>query len=190
MIPRVRMIAGTAVLAALVLAAGAASAAEPFPAGFGGAFALTDHNGQARSSDEFRGRLLLVYFGYTACPHSCGMALATMSAALDALGPDAEDVAPLFVTVDPGHDTPGRLAAHLRNFHPAITGLTGSAAAIGALSDGYRVKAEAAARPGAFERLIEHTTFIYVVGRDGEALSLLPPMLPPGRIAEILRGHI
>jgi len=188
--PVVRKFARTAALAALVLAAGAASAAEPFPAVFGEDFTLIDQNGRTRSSEEFRGRLLLVYFGYTACPHSCGMALATMSAALDALGPDANAVAPLFVTVDPGHDTPDRLAAHLRNFHPDIVGLTGSAAAIGALSEGYRVRVETAADPGAFERLIDHTTYIYVVGRDGQALSLLPPMLPPRRIAAILRSHM
>lgn len=182
--------AAVAALVALVLAAGAASAAEPFPAGFGGEFSLIDQNGGARGSDEFRGRLLLVYFGYTACPHSCGMALGTISAALDELGPDADAVAPLFVTVDPGHDTTDRLATHLRNFHPAIVGLTGRAAAIDALSDAFRVRAEAVAESGAFERLIDHTTYIYVVGRDGEALSLLPPMLPPGRIAAILRSHM
>jgi len=179
-----------AVAATLGSAVGVAAAAEPFPVVFGDDFTLVDQNGRTRSSREFRGRLLLVYFGYTACPHSCGMALATMSAALDALGPDADAVAPLFVTVDPGHDTPDRLAAHLRNFHPAIVGLTGSAAAIGALSDGYRVTVEAVADPGAFERLIDHTTYIYVVGRDGAALSLLPPMLPPRRIAAILRSHM
>lgn len=184
------LVRAAAGLAALALAAGTGFAAEPFPAGFGGGFTLTDHRGTARSSDEFRGRLVLVYFGYTACPHSCGMALNTISAALDALGPQADSVVPLFVTVDPEHDTPDRLAAHLRNFHPAIVGLTGSASSIGALRDGYRVAAEAVADPGAFERLVEHTTFIYLVGPGGEALSLLPPMLPPGRIAAIVRSHL
>lgn len=175
---------------ALTLATGPASAAEPFPIAFGGAFALTDHHGNMRSSDEFRGRLMLVYFGYTACPHSCGMALATMSAVLDELGTDADSVAPLFVTVDPEYDTPEHLATYLRNFHPGIVGLTGSVADIAALSKGFHVRAEKVVDTGAFDRLVDHTTFIYLAGLEGEPLSLLPPMLSPGRIAAILRGHL
>lgn len=177
-------------MAALALAAASASAAEPFPVPIGAAFELTDHRGAVRSSDEFRGRLVLAYFGYTACPHSCGMALNTISAALDELGPQAGSVVPLFVTVDPEHDGPDRLARHLRNFHPAIIGLTGSASRITGLRDGYRVAAQKVAEPGAFERLFEHTTFIYLMGPDGEPLSLLQPMMPPARIAEIIRGYL
>lgn len=182
-----RAAAGAAVVA---LAAGAGPAAEPFPLGLGAEFKLTDHHGTVRRSEEFRGRLVLVYFGYTACPHTCGMALNTISAALDELGGEAASVVPLFVTVDPEYDTPDRLAAYLRNFHPAIVGLTGSASETAAVRDGYRAKAEAVADPGAFERLVDHTTFIYLVGRDGETLSVLPPMLPPARIAAILRSHM
>ena len=183
--------AATAVagMAFLALAAGGASAAEPFPVAIGADFTLIDHHGAARSSSEFRGRLTLVYFGYTSCPHSCGMALNAISAALDELGSAAERVVPLFVTVDPEYDSPKRLAAHLRNFHPAIVGLTGSASDVAAVRDSFRAAAQRVAEPGAFARLVDHTTFIYLMGPDGEPLSFLPAMLPPARIAGIVRDH-
>ena len=118
------------------------------------------------------------------------MALASISGALDELGKDADSIIPLFVTVDPEHDTPQRLAAHLGNFHPAFVGLTGSAADIAGAEKAYRAAARRIADPGAFERLFEHTTLIYLMGRHGEPLSLLPATLPPDRIAQILRGYI
>jgi len=178
------------VAAALGPAAGPAAAAEPFPVAIGGDFTLVDQNGRTRSSGEFRGRLLLVYFGYTACPHTCGMALNAISAALDEMGPDARKVVPLFVSVDPDYDDPGRLATYLANFHPAIIGLTGSAADLSALRASYRASARMVADPGTFERLIDHSTFIYVMGPDNAPLSLLQPMMPPERIARIIRNHM
>jgi cytochrome oxidase Cu insertion factor (SCO1/SenC/PrrC family) len=177
-------------MALLALAAGPAPAAEPLPLEIGGDFTLVDQNGQTRSSDEFRGRLTLVWFGYTECPHTCSMALASMSRALDELGKDADSIIPLFVTIDPEHDTPGRLAAHLAKFHPAFIGLTGPAADIARVEKAYRVAARRIDDSGAFERLFEHTTLIYLMSPDGELLSLLPATLPSDRIAEILRGYI
>lgn len=177
-------------MAFLVLAAGLAPAAEPLPLDISGDFALVDQRGQVRRSEEFDGRLKLVWFGYTECPHACPMALGTISAALDELGPESEAVVPLFVTVDPEHDTPDRMAAHLANFHPSFVGLTGARDDIARIQIGYRIAAQRIANSGAFERLFEHTTLIYLMGRGGEPLSLLPAMLPPERIAEIVRGYL
>lgn len=177
-------------IALLALAAGPAPAAEPLPLEIGGDFTLVDQHGQSRSSDEFRGRLTLVWFGYTECPHTCGMALNGISAALDELGAKAEEVVPLFITIDPDHDTPERLAAHLAHFHPAFIGLTGRKSEIGQVEAAYRASASEVADPGKFERLFEHTTFIYLMGRDGEPLSLLSPMFPPERIAAVIRAHL
>lgn len=177
-------------MAFLVLAAGLAPAAERLPLDIGGDFALVDQRGQVRRSEEFDGRLKLVWFGYTECPHACPMALGTMSAALDEMGAEAESVVPLFVTVDPEHDTPARMAAHLANFHPSFVGLTGARDDIAQVRAAYRAAAQRIGDPGAFERLFEHTTLIYLMGRGGEPLSLLPAMLPPGRIAAIVRGYL
>ncbi len=177
-------------MAFLLAAAGPALAAEPLPLAIGGDFALIDQRGETRSSDEFDGRLKLVWFGYTECPHACPMALGTISAALDELGSDAGSIVPLFVTVDPAHDTPARMAAHLANFHPSFVGLTGKDEDIVKVRADFRIAAQRVADPGAFERLFEHTTLIYLMGRGGEPLSLLPATLPPERIAEILRGYL
>jgi protein SCO1/2 len=107
----------------------------------------------------------------------------------DDLGEEAESVVPLFVTVDPGHDTPARLAAHLANFHPSFVGLTGARDDIARIQASYRTAALRIIDSGAFERLFEHSTLIYLMGRNGEPLSLLPATLSPERIAEIVRGY-
>lgn len=174
----------------LALAAGPVPAAEPLPLDIGGEFTLVDQRGKVRSSGEFQGRLTLVWFGYSECPHACPMALASISGALDELGADAESVIPLFVTVDPEHDTPARLAAHLANFHRSFVGLTGAPADIEKVRASYRIAARRIVDSGAFARLFEHTTLIYLMGRNGEPLSLLPATLPPERIAAILRGYL
>lgn len=177
-------------MALLALAAGPAPAAEPLPLEIGGDFTLVDQRGEFRSSGEFYGRLKLVWFGYSECPHTCPMALGAISAALDALGPNSESVVPLFVTVDPEHDTPERLATYLANFHPSFVGLTGAKDDIVQIQADYRIAAQRIADSGAFDRLFEHTTLIYLIGREGEPLSLLPAMLPPERIAEIVKGYL
>lgn len=177
-------------MAVLVVSVGPAPAAEPLPLDIGGDFSLVDQRGDIRRSEEFDGKLKLVWFGYTECPHACPMALGTISAALDEMGADAESLVPLFVTVDPEHDTPDRMATHLANFHPSFVGLTGAQDDIAQVRAGYRAAAQRIADPGAFERLFEHTTLIYLMGRGGEPLSLLPAMLPPERIAEIIRGYL
>lgn len=184
------VVLGVAGMAFLVVSAGPGPAAEPLPLDIGGDFSLVDQRGDIRRSEEFDGRLKLVWFGYTECPHACPMALGTISAALDEMGADAESVIPLFVTVDPEHDTPDRMATLLANFHPSFVGLTGVPDDIAQVRADYRAAAQRIADSGAFERLFEHTTLIYLMGRGGEPLSLLPAMLPPERIAEIIRGYL
>ncbi len=175
---------------ALLLATGPAPAAERLPLDIGGGFTLVDQAGQTRDSAEFRGRLMLVWFGYTECPHTCPMALGAISAAMEDLGDRAAAVVPVFVTVDPEHDTPARMAAYLARFHPAFVGLTGQPEDIANVQASYRIAARRIVDSGQFERLFEHTTLIYLMGRDGAPLSLLPATLPPERIAEILSGYL
>lgn len=177
-------------MALLASAAGLAPAAEPLPLDIGGDFTLVDQHGRARSSGEFQGRLKLVWFGYSECPHTCSMALASISRVLDELGAGADSIVPLFVTVDPEHDTPARLAAYLANFHPSFVGLTGEVKDIARIEGHYRVAARRIVDSGAFERLFEHNTLIYLMGRGGEPLSLLPATLPPERTAEIIRAYL
>ena len=168
----------------------AATAQTPLPYAGPGRFALVDHTGVRRTEADFPGRFRLVYFGYTACPYTCGLALANISGALDALGADAARVAALFVSVDPVYDTPARMAAHLANFDPRIIGLTGAPDEVARLAAAFGVEARAVEDPGAFERLVDHTPFTWLVAPDGTALTLFPPIVPGAQMAETIRRYL
>jgi cytochrome oxidase Cu insertion factor (SCO1/SenC/PrrC family) len=103
----------------------------------GGAFALIDHTGSPRTDRDFRGKLLLIYFGFTYCPDICPTDLQNIGLAIDQLGLAGDKVQPLFITVDPERDTPQHLAQYVQMFHPRLIGLTGDAAAILAAADAY-----------------------------------------------------
>jgi len=96
----------------------------------GGPFELTDHTGHLRTERDFRGQLMLVYFGFTWCPDICPADLQAIGLALDKLGNDAARLQPLFITVDPERDTAEHLAEYVKLFHPRLIGLTGSLDAI------------------------------------------------------------
>jgi cytochrome oxidase Cu insertion factor (SCO1/SenC/PrrC family) len=91
----------------------------------GGSFTLIDHNGAKRTDADFRGKLMLVYFGFTSCPDICPTDLQAIGLAVDQLGKGAEQVQPIFVTVDPERDTPQLLADYVPMFHPRLIGLSG-----------------------------------------------------------------
>ena len=104
----------------------------------GGPFELTDQTGHHRTDADFRGKLVVLYFGYTYCPDVCPTELQSISLALDKLGAAADIVQPLFITVDPERDTPARLADFVSSFHPRLIGLTGSLAEIRKTAIAYR----------------------------------------------------
>ncbi len=176
-------------------------AAEPSPteliegllsgrAPVGGPFELTDQAGRRRTDVDFRGKLVVLYFGYTYCPDVCPTELQSISLALDKLGPAAEAVQPLFITVDPERDTPARLAEFVASFHPRLIGLTGSLAEIRKTATSYRtffVKNPASASG---EYAVDHTGFIYLVGKDGRYLGFLPPGATPDTIADAIRVRL
>ena len=91
----------------------------------GGPFSLVDHEGRRRTEADFRGKLLLVYFGYTSCPDICPTDLMEIARALTLLGAESEAVQPLFITLDPERDTVAHLAEYIPNFSPRLVGLTG-----------------------------------------------------------------
>jgi protein SCO1/2 len=155
----------------------------------GGPFELTDQTGQRRTDVDFQGKLVVLYFGYTYCPDVCPTELQSISLALDKLGASADAVQPLFITVDPGRDTPARLADFVASFHPRLIGLTGSLAEIRKTAVAYRTffaKNGAAADNYA----VDHTGFIYLIGKDGRYLGFLPPALEPDAIADAIRARL
>jgi len=153
----------------------------------GGPFELTDHNGKKRTDAEFRGKLLLVYFGYTYCPDVCPADLLQISLALDKLGAAGDDVQPLFISLDPERDTREVLAQYVSAFHPRLIGLTGTPEQIRKVADAYKVYYAKYKPPDGGVYLIDHSGFTYVVDRDGKYRGFFPPGTPADRIVQIVQ---
>ncbi|HEY6621080.1 MAG TPA: SCO family protein, partial [Steroidobacteraceae bacterium] len=132
----------------------------------GGPFELIDQTGRTRTDAEFRGKLLLVYFGYTFCPDVCPTDLMQIGLAIDKLGAAGAEVQPLFISVDPERDTPSVLSDYVSMFNPRIIGLTGSPAQIRAVADAYKAFYAKAFPKGDDFYMIDHTGFIYLMGRS------------------------
>ena len=156
----------------------------------GGPFALTDQTGTRRTDADFRGKVLLVYFGFTYCPDICPTDLQQMGTAVDRLGPAGELVQPVFITVDPERDTAAHLKEYMPLFHPRFVGLTGDAAAIAAAAGAYRVYFEKVERADKSDYTVNHSAFIYMIGRDGEYLGFFPPGTSAERLAEAMRPSL
>jgi protein SCO1/2 len=158
-------------------------------AGIGGPFMLINQDGRTVSDRDFRGRLMLVYFGYTYCPDVCPTELQNMALALDALGADAAKVQPIFVTIDPARDTPEQLKSYVASFHDRLIGLGGSAEAIAAAAKAYRVYYARGGGSGA-DYLMDHSGFVYLIGRDGAYVAHFRPGTPPEQIAARIRAAL
>jgi protein SCO1/2 len=160
-------------------------------AAIGGPFRLVDQNGQERSDRDFRGKLMLIYFGYAFCPDACPTALQAMTVALTRLGPVADQVVPIFITVDPERDTTAQLKIYAENFHPRLVALTGSAAQVAEAAKAYRVyyaKQKDADTTGGY--LMDHTSIIYLMGRDGRYLSHFTHASSPDAIAAEIKKQL
>lgn len=134
----------------------------------GGAFTLTDHEGKTVTETHFRGHHTLVYFGYTFCPDVCPTELQAITEALEQLGPKAENIVPLFITVDPERDTVSVLSDYAENFHPRLRALTGTLEQVRVATRAYRVyfkKAEGS--EDGDDYLMDHTSLVYFMGPDG-----------------------
>ena len=138
----------------------------------GGPFELIDHTGQARTERDFRGKLMLVYFGFTYCPDICPTDLQAIGLAMDKLGAGADNLQPLFITVDPERDTREHLAEYVKLFHPRLIGLTGSRRCDPPAADAYKVYyAKVPLGKDAGDYTVDHTAFIYLMDRDGNYLG-------------------
>ena len=155
----------------------------------GGPFTLTDQTGKQRSDTDFRGKLMIVYFGYTYCPDVCPTDLMAITQALDALGPAAEGVQPVFITIDPERDTK-LLADYVAAFHRSLVGLTGSADEIRKVANSYKAFYVKVEDERSRDYSIDHAGVIYLIGRNGEYLGFMPPQTNPDRLTEILRKYL
>lgn len=153
----------------------------------GGELRLTDHHGKARSLGDFRGKLAVVSFGYTNCPDVCPTTLADLASAVRKLGADARQVQVIFVSVDPGRDTPELLSQYVPAFHPDFLALTGEEAAIEQVKKDFRVYS--AIRQGATPETytVDHSGQVFVFDRQGRIRLLFPPGMGPEAMARDLR---
>jgi len=156
----------------------------------GGPFTLTQDNGQVVTDRNFRGRYLLIYFGYTSCPDICPTTLSAIADAIDILGTRAEQLQPLFITVDPIHDTPAVLRNYVRSFSPHVIGLTGSPAEIRAVEHEYRITAVDEIRPGGRSDTIDHTAVLFLVAPDGRYVAPFPATESGAELARHLASYM
>lgn len=135
----------------------------------GGHFSLIDHTGKRVSEKDFLGQYLLVYFGYTYCPEVCPTTLQSISNAMDLLGEQADDVTPLFITVDPERDNREQLAEYVSNFHKRTVGLTGTKDELREVSKAYRVYIKKVISEDAVD--FDHSSLTFLMDRDGTYIT-------------------
>jgi len=157
----------------------------------GGPFTLVDQTGKTVTDQDFRGRYMLVFFGFTHCPDICPAELQVMSAALDALGPKADSVVPIFITLDPERDTQAAMGAYVKNFGPRFVGLTGSSEQIAAAAKAYRVAySKFQQDQTSSDYSIDHSALVYLMGKEGEYITHFAYGTPASQMTETLRRYL
>lgn len=153
----------------------------------GGPFTLTDQNGRQVRDEDFRGRYMLVLFGYTYCPDVCPIELQTVSEALDQLSPKVLDkVQPIFITTDPERDTVEIMDKYVSLFHPKLIGLTGSAEQVRAAARAYRVYYQKVEDEISGTYLMDHSAIIFVMDPKGEYVT----HFSPGVTADVMAARL
>lgn len=163
---------------------------EPTVEGFRPIFALPDESGKVRSSDEFRGKFLLVFFGFTSCPDVCPTTLAEVAQVMDDLGPDAGRVQPVFISVDPERDRRLGLDAFTKAFHPSILGLAGDVPGTAVVAASFKVyfnREDDAVVPDGYT--MSHSPALYLVGPDGDWLRQYSYRTPASEILDDLKSR-
>jgi cytochrome oxidase Cu insertion factor (SCO1/SenC/PrrC family) len=166
--------------------------AEATTPAIGGPFSLTDQHGNTVTEADYRGRYMLIYFGFTYCPDVCPTTLATMAEALDLLGDEAEPIVPILITVDPERDTPEQLKMYVSHFSPRFVGLTGTPEQIASVAKEYKVYYAKAAEEGADADAytMDHSSITYLMGPDGAYVRHFSHATTADQMAERLREAI
>lgn len=164
-------------------------------AAIGGAFQLTDQNGKTVRDTDFKGRVMLVFFGFTHCPDICPITVATLSQLMELLGKDADKVAPVFITVDPARDTPQALKAYFANFDPRLVGLTGSDEQIQKATGAYKAYADTAAarkkaKASGGDYGVGHSTILYMMDKDGKYLRHFSYNAPVQELLDAVHAYL
>jgi len=180
------VVAGT--LAAVLWHLGDQSQQGPGPvtssgeAAVGGPFVLTDQYGRTRTDTEFSGHFMLIYFGYTNCPDVCPTTLSVIADAMDKLKGAAQQITPVFITVDPARDTPAVLKDYLAAFGPEFVGLTGTQAQIEQVAKEYKVYTRSHSGAGG-TYTVDHSNVIYLIGPGGKFVADYDETVGPEKLA-------
>jgi protein SCO1/2 len=170
------------------------------PAAIGGSFALTDQNGKTVKDTDFRGKIMLVFFGFTHCPDICPVTLSTLGNVLVQLGDEAKQVIPVLITVDPARDTPRRLKEYLKDFNPQTVGLTGTKEELEKVLKDYKAYAarqeaakkdhEAHGEGHEHNYVMNHSSLVYLMGKNGEYVTHFSQDEPEQKMVETLRKQL
>lgn len=156
----------------------------------GGPFTLVDTTGASVTDATYRGRWMLVFFGFTHCPDVCPTGLQTITAALDRLGPASAAIVPIFITIDPERDTAAALAEYVKLFDERLVGLTGTQDQIAVAIKAYRVYAARAHSKDSSSYLMDHSSFIYLIGPDGAFRALYRHGIGAQELADALKTRL
>lgn len=154
---------------------------------WGGDFTLTAHTGNRVNASDFKGKVLILFFGYTHCPDICAPTLSRLAGLMQKLGVDAERVQVLFVTVDPKHDTVKQLASFVPKFHPAFIGLTGTVSEIGHVAQDYKVAYAENPKSASSQILVDHAGGMLVKDVTGKLRLLFKNDMPMEDMAHDVR---
>jgi protein SCO1 len=188
------MLAGfLAGVASIVLVVVLVSGRNPVPsagaAAIGGPFSLVDQNGRTVTDQDLRGHPFLVFFGFTHCPDVCPTSLFEISEVLGKLGPDAQKLSALFVTIDPERDTPAAMKDYLASFNSRLVGLTGDPAAIAAVAKEYRVYVKKVPLDHG-DYTMDHTALVYLMDKEGRFVTPFNLKRTPEEAAADLRRYL
>ena len=178
------------ILAALLLVVSGLCANAYADVPVGGSFTLTNQDGQPVNDSDFRGKFMMMFFGFTNCPDLCPTTLLIMSQTMEQLKEDAPKVVPIFITVDPERDTPAQIKAFLANFNPAIVGLTGTQAQIDKIQADYKtysLKVDDKDAPGGHS--FDHSGYIYLMDKQGKFLTVFTADSSPQTITAKIKEY-
>jgi len=181
----------SALIVVLAVARGVVWMVDFHPAAsIGGPFTLTDTTGRRVTDADFRGRWMIVYFGYAYCPDICPTELQAMATAMDLLGPRANTMVPIFITIDPARDTPAALGQYVRLFDDRIVGLTGSAEEIAAVAHAYSVTYARVDGTKSTSYIMDHSSMAFLMAPDGSFRAMLPQNEDADALAGAIRSEM
>ena len=159
-------------------------------AAVGGPFTLTDVNGHSRTLADFRGKVVILYFGYTFCPDVCLTDLASIAHLMQVLGPDSAKVQPLFVTLDPQRDTPEVLREYVAALDSRLIALRGSETQVRHVATSYKLYFRKVYPQKSSTYFIEHASLTYLLDQEGRYVAFFPPGTTGKRMAVLVRERL